>query len=101
MARRSTHGNYAAYGIGVQILSVSFVDLGSQSRGQRSLSQYLAGDPEGARRQAGADPAAIFSMMVLSALIMPFAHELASALINEPMYRYTVIFIYILGPRSR
>ena len=36
--------------------------------------------------------------MVLSALIMPFAHELASALINEPdVIRYTVIFIYILG----
>ena len=37
-------------------------------------------------------------MMVLSAPILSFAHELASALINElDVIRYTVIFIYILG----
>ncbi len=92
---------YAAYGIGVQILSVSFVvGFGFSIAGATLVGQYLgAGDPEGARRQGWrATRLAIFSMMVLSALIMPFAHELASALINEPdVIRYTVIFIYILG----
>ena len=92
---------YAAYGIGVQILSVSFVvGFGFSIAGAPLVGQYLgAGDPEGARRQGWrATRLAIFSMMALSALILPFAHELASALINEPdVIRYTVIFIYILG----
>ncbi|NDG92797.1 MAG: MATE family efflux transporter [Gammaproteobacteria bacterium] len=92
---------YAAYGIGVQILSVSFVvGFGFSIAGATLVGQYLgAGDPEGARRQGWrATRLAIFSMMILSALILPFAHELASALINEPdVIRYTVIFIYILG----
>ena len=92
---------YAAYGIGVQILSVSFVvGFGFSIAGATLVGQYLgAGDPEGARRQGWrATRLAIFSMMALSALILPFAHELASALINEPdVIRYTVIFIYILG----
>ena len=92
---------YAAYGIGVQILSVSFVvGFGFSIAGATLVGQYLgAGDPEGAKRQGWrATRLAIASMVLLSAVILPFAHELAAALINEPdVIRYTVIFIYILG----
>jgi len=92
---------YAAYGIGVQILSVSFVvGFGFSIAGATLVGQYLgAGDPEGAKRQGWrATRLAIASMVLLSAIILPFAHELAGALINEPdVIRYTVIFIYILG----
>ncbi|MGA1757160.1 MAG: MATE family efflux transporter [Pseudomonadales bacterium] len=92
---------YAAYGIGVQILSVSFVvGFGFSIAGATLVGQYIgAGDPEGAKRKGWrATRLAIASMVLLSAVILPFAHELAAALINEPdVIRYTVIFIYILG----
>ncbi len=92
---------YAAYGIGVQILSLSFVvGFGFSIAGATLVGQYLgAQQPEEAAKQGWrATRLAIISMMSLSMVIMFFAREISSYLIDDAeVIHYTVIFIYILG----
>jgi len=92
---------YAAYGIGVQILSLSFVvGFGFSIAGATLVGQHLgAQQPEAAAHQGWrATRLAIGSMMSLSIVIMFFAREISSYLIADPLViHYTVIFIYILG----
>ena len=92
---------YAAYGIGVQILSLSFVvGFGFSIAGATLVGQYLgAGDPKGATKQGWkATYYAIASMVALSIVIFIYAEPIARFLIDdEEVVRLTVIFIYILG----
>ncbi len=92
---------YAAYGLGVQILSLSFVvGFGFSIAGATLTGQHLgARDPIGARASGWkATRLAIGSMMILSIVIIYFAHEIARYLIqDEEVVRLTVVFIYILG----
>lgn len=92
---------FAAYGIGVQILSISFVvGFGFSIAGATLVGQHLgAKDPEGA--YAGgwkATFSSIGSMVILSIGIVVLADEIASFLIDDPeVVRLTVIFIYIMA----
>ncbi|MEX0941815.1 MAG: MATE family efflux transporter [Pseudomonadales bacterium] len=92
---------FAAYGIGVQILSLSFVvGFGFSIAGATLVGQHLgARDPEGAARQGWrATALAIGSMTLLSILIVAFAEWIARFLINDDeVVRLTVIFIYIMA----
>lgn len=92
---------FAAYGIGVQILSISFVvGFGFSIAGATLVGQYLgAGDPAGATQQGWrATYFAIASMVFLSLVIFVFAEPIARFLIDDDeVVRLTVIFIYILG----
>ena len=92
---------YAAYGVGVQILSVSFVvGFGFSIAGSTLVGQHLgAGDSEGAVRSGWRALAmAIGSMVVLSIVIALFANEIARYLINDDeVVRLTVVFIYIMA----
>lgn len=92
---------FAAYGIGVQILSLSFVvGFGFSIAGATLVGQHLgAGDPEGATQQGWkATGYAIASMTALSVVIFIFAEPIARFLIDDDeVVRLTVIFIYILG----
>ena len=92
---------FAAYGIGVQILSLSFVvGFGFSIAGATLVGQYLgAGDPDGATQQGWkATGYAIGSMTLLSVGIFIFAEPIARFLIDDDeVVRLTVIFIYILG----
>lgn len=92
---------FAAYGIGVQILSLSFVvGFGFSIAGATLVGQYLgAGDPVGATQQGWkATYFAIASMVFLSLIIFLFAETIARFLIDDDeVVRLTVIFIYILG----
>ncbi len=92
---------FAAYGIGVQILSMSFVvGFGFSIAGATLVGQYLgAADPQGASQQGWrATYFAIASMMFLSVVIFAFAEPIARFLIDDDeVVRLTVIFIYILG----
>nr|MCS5585585.1 MATE family efflux transporter [Pseudomonadales bacterium] len=92
---------YAAYGVGVQILSVSFVvGFGFSIAGSTLVGQHLgAGDPEGAVRSGWRALAmAIGSMVALSIAIALFANEIARYLIDDDeVVRLTVVFIYIMA----
>lgn len=92
---------YAAYGIGVQILSFSFVvGFGFNIAASTHVGQKLgAGDPAGAEQSGWrALRLAIATMALLSAVIIAAAESIASFMIDEPeVIRLTVIFIYILG----
>ncbi len=92
---------FAAYGIGVQILSLSFVvGFGFSIAGATLVGQHMgARDPEGATAQGWkATGFAIGSMVMLSILIFIFAEDIARLLIDDDeVVRLTVIFIYILG----
>ncbi len=92
---------YAAYGIGVQILSLSFVvGFGFSIAGATLVGQHLgAGDANEATRQGWkATYYAIASMVFLSLIIFVFAEPIARFLIDDDeVVRLTVIFIYILG----
>jgi putative MATE family efflux protein len=92
---------YAAYGIGVQILSLSMVvGFGFSVAGATLVGQYLgAQQPDMAERQGWrATWLAIASMMAMSFVVMGFAGDIASYLIDdEQVVHYAVIFIYILG----
>ncbi len=92
---------YAAYGIGVQILSLSFVvGFGFSIAGATLVGQHLgAQEPEAAERQGWrATRLAIGSMMAMSLMIMFFAEEISRYLIDDDLVvHYKVIFIYILG----
>lgn len=92
---------FAAYGIGVQILSLSFVvGFGFSIAGATLVGQHLgARDPVGATAQGWkATGFAVASMVMLSVLIFVFAEDIARLLIDDDeVVRLTVIFIYILG----
>lgn len=92
---------YAAYGVGVQILSVSFVvGFGFSIAGATMIGQHLgANDPEGAVASGWkALSMAIASMVVLSVVIAVFASEIARYLIDDDeVVRLTVVFIYIMA----
>jgi len=92
---------YAAYGIGVQILSFSFViGFGFSIAGATLVGQHLgAGDTDQARRAGwGAMRLSIVSMTFFGILISLFAEPLARFMINnDEVVRLSVIFIWLLG----
>jgi len=92
---------YAAYGIGVQLLSLSFVvGFGFAIAASTHVGQRLgAGDPEGAARSGWrAMWLSIASMTGVGALVIATANYTASLMIDDPeVIRLTVVFIYILG----
>ncbi|MDA0977370.1 MAG: MATE family efflux transporter [Proteobacteria bacterium] len=92
---------YAAYGVGVQILSISFVvGFGFSIAGATLVGQHLgANDSEGAVASGWkALWLAISSMVLLSIVIVFFANEIARYLIDDDeVVRLTVIFIYIMA----
>jgi putative MATE family efflux protein len=92
---------YAAYGIGVQILSFSFVvGFGFSIAASTHVGQQLgANDPDGAEQSAWrALTLSIAIMVVLGVLIISFAEPIARFMIDDPeVVRLTVVFIYILG----
>lgn len=92
---------YAAYGIGVQLLSLSFVvGFGFAIAASTHVGQCLgAGDPEGAARSGWrAMWLSIASMTGVGALVIATANYTASLMIDDPeVIRLTVVFIYILG----
>lgn len=92
---------YAAYGIGVQILSFSFVvGFGFTIAASTHVGQLLgARDPVGATASGWrAVRLAIGAMVVLGGAIVLAAEPIARFMIDDPeVIRLTVIFIYILG----
>lgn len=92
---------YAAYGIGVQILALSFVvGFGFSIAASTHVGQSLgAEDPERAEQSGWrAMRLAVGSMTVLGLAIILSAREIAAFMIDDPeVVRLTVIFIYILG----
>jgi len=92
---------YAAYGIGVQLLSLSFVvGFGFAIAASTHVGQRLgANDPEGAAHSGWrATWLSIAAMTVIGAVIIASAETTASLMIDDPeVIRLTVVFIYILG----
>ena len=92
---------YAAYGIGVQILSFSIViGFGFSIAGATLVGQHLgAKNQEQAKRAGwGAMRLSIISMTFFGVLITIFAEPLARYMIdNDEVVRLTVIFIWLLG----
>ena len=92
---------YAAYGIGVQILSFAFViGFGFSIAGATLVGQHLgAGNPNQARRAGwGAMRLSIVSMTFVGILIAFFAEPLSRYMIdNDEVVRLSVVFIWLLG----
>ena len=92
---------YAAYGIGVNILSFSFVvGFGFAIAASTHVGQRLgAGDPVGASRSGWhAMWLSIGAMVLLGTGIILGAGVIADFMIDDPeVVRLTVVFIYILG----
>jgi len=92
---------YAAYGIGVQILSFSFVvGFGFSIATSTHVGQLLgANDPDGAMHSGWrALSLSVVIMVILGGLIVFFAEPIARFMIDDPeVVRLTVVFIYILG----
>jgi putative MATE family efflux protein len=92
---------YAAYGIGVSILSFSFVvGFGFQVAASTVVGQRLgARDPEGAARSGWrATRLSVLAMVVLGVGIILGARRIAEFMIDDPeVVRLTVLFIWILG----
>jgi putative MATE family efflux protein len=92
---------YAAYGIGVTILSFSFVvGFGFSIAASTLVGQHLgARDPEGAARHGWrAMGLSIAAMAALGFTIVAVAESIASFMIDDPeVARLTVVFIYVLG----
>ncbi len=92
---------YAAYGIGVNVLSFSFlVGFGFSIAAATLVGQHLgAGDPEGAARGGWrAMRLAITAMLIFAAVIVTAAEPMARFLIDDPeVIRLTVVFVRILG----
>jgi len=92
---------FAAYGIGVQILSFSFVvGFGFSIAASTLVGQHLgAGDPAGARASGWrAMRWSICAMIGLGAVMMATGEHIARALIDDPeVVRLTRIFLMILG----
>jgi putative MATE family efflux protein len=100
MARYGTAA-LAAYGIGVQILSLSFVvGFGFSIAASTLVGQHLgARDPVRATASGWrAMRFAVGSMSVLSIVIIALAEPIARTMIDDPeVVRLTVAFIYTLG----
>jgi len=92
---------YAAYGIGVQILSFSFVvGFGFSIAASTHVGQRLgAQDPDGAAQSGWrAMSLSIGIMVALGAMIVSYAEPIARFMIDDAeVVRLTVVFIYILG----
>ena len=92
---------YAAYGIGVQILSFAFViGFGFSIAGATLVGQHLgAGNPDQARRAGwGAMRLSIISMTFFGILIAFFAEPLSRYLIdNDEVVRLSVVVIWLVG----
>ena len=92
---------YAAYGIGVQILSFSFViGFGFSIAGATLVGQHLGAKNRDQAKRAGwgAMRLSILSMTFFGILISIFAEPLARFMIdNNEVVRLTVIFIWLLG----
>jgi putative MATE family efflux protein len=92
---------YAAYNIGVQILSFSFVvGFGFSVAASTLVGQHLgAGDPAGARASGWrAMRWSVCAMVLLGALILATGDLLARALIDDAdVVRLTRIFLFMLG----
>jgi len=92
---------YAAYGIGVTLLSFSFlVGFGFSIAASTLVGQHLgAGDPDGATRSGWrALRLAMLAQIAFGLTIVLLAGPLARFMIDDPeVVRLTVIFIYILG----
>ncbi|MEN8182897.1 MAG: MATE family efflux transporter, partial [Myxococcota bacterium] len=92
---------YAAYGIGVNILSFSFVvGFGFSIAASTLVGQRLgARDPEGATHSGWrATRLSVAAMVVLGGSIILAAERIAGFMIDDPeVVRLTVAFIYILG----
>lgn len=92
---------YAAYGIGVTILSFSFVvGFGFSIAAGTLVGQHLgACDPEGATRSGWrALRLSVAAMVVLGTLIIVYSRTIAEFMIDDPeVVELTVFFIYVLG----
>ncbi len=92
---------YAAYGIGVTILSFSFlVGFGFSIAASTLVGQNLgADDPDGATRSGWrALRLALVAQSAFGLVIVLLAEPLARFMIDDPeVVRLTVVFIYILG----
>ena len=92
---------YAAYGIGVQILSFSFViGFGFSIAGATLVGQHLGAKNKDQARRAGwgAMRLSIISMTFFGIIITLLAEPLARFMIdNDEVVRLTVIFIWLLG----
>jgi len=92
---------YAAYGIGVQILSFSFViGFGFSIAGATLVGQHLGAQNKDQAKRAGwgAMRLSIISMTFFGIIIIIFAGPLARFMIdNDEVVRLTVIFIWLLG----
>ncbi len=92
---------YAAYGIGVTILSFSFlVGWGFSIAASTLVGQHLgAGDPQAATRSGWrALRGALLAQVGFGLAIVATAEPLARFMIDDPeVVRLTVVFIYILG----
>jgi putative MATE family efflux protein len=92
---------YAAYGIGVSILSFSFlIGWGFSIAASTLVGQHLgAGDPDGATSSGGrAARLSLVSMVVFGLAIIAGAWPIARWMIDDPeVVRLTVVFIYVLG----
>ncbi len=92
---------YAAYGIGVSILAVSFVvGFGFSIAAGTLVGQRLgAGDRAGAAASGWrAMRLSVAAMVVLGGAIIAGARPIARLMIDDPeVVRLTVVFIYLLG----
>ncbi len=92
---------FAAYGIGVTILSFSFViGVGFSIAGATLVGQNLGAKNVPAAKASGwkAMRLSLMVMSVLGILIVAFAKPLASFLVDDPLViQHTVTFIYVLG----
>lgn len=92
---------FAAYGIGVTILSFSFViGVGFSIAGATLVGQNLGAQDVEAARASGwkAMRLSMIVMTTLGALIIAFARPLAAFLVDdEIVIEHTVTFIYVLG----
>lgn len=92
---------YAAYGIGVNILSFSFlVGFGFSIAASTLVGQRLgAHDPEGATKSGWrALRGALIAQTGFGLVIVFFARPIATFMIDDPeVVRLTIVFIYILG----
>ena len=92
---------FAAYNIGVQILSFSFVvGFGFSVAASTLVGQHLgAGDPEGARASGWrAMRWSLCAMVLLGAGILATGDTIARALIDDPeVVRLTRVFLFMLG----
>lgn len=92
---------FAAYNIGVNLLSLCFVvGLGFSVAGATLVGQHLGmGDTEGAVRHAARTlQYSVVSMTLLGLVAMLLAEPVARLMVDDAeVVHYTVIFIYILG----